>query len=725
MINTMPATNDQECLAQLKTRCRELCNQHKLRQIDLHMAQQVIAYETNLSDQQQIILYLLVVLLSDALAKGQVCLPLSNKSLPGNSLTGQNVSASDNVLRKILPELTVFWPKGIEADQVLMDCASVYCYRSVQDFDSNWEYQPLILDRRYSQSRLYLARYYFYEMTVYQSIQQRLSSVQSCLPSASLTSESISETDHSLSATLQQLFPQSHAQDGQQTIDWQNIAAATACLQPFTVITGGPGTGKTTTVTRLLSALLSQQPDLSIALAAPTGKAAARMTESIRGAKQRVAQRDNANGDNSSNQGLPFADSIPDTSFTLHRLLGWSPRGFRYHQGHPLPYDCVVVDEASMIDLPMMSHLMQALSLNTRLILLGDRDQLASVEAGSVLADLCDAGQEHGPAPEFAQQLSQLTGQNLDAYIEPPCSQMQNALAQLRVSHRFDANSGIGQLAAAVNAGDVNKALTCFNDFDDIELLWHQDTSASDLARSWQPQVLKGYRHYCKAVQGKTAESPATQETMSQRNKIAAILNAFNDFQVLLATRQGLTGVEEVNQRIEQLLRPLLDPQRRYSGAMYPGRAIMITRNDYDLGLFNGDIGILVEVETGAEVEAGIEAEDRREAASQTKLKVAFQSLDEEQGNIRLLMPNRLPEHETAFAMTVHKSQGSEFRDVFLMLPQQWQSVVTRELIYTAITRAKKRFSLLTSMHSLQVGVTTVVQRASGLRDRLWKNKEG
>lgn len=674
MINNLPAADDNERFTQLKARCLELCGQHKLRHIDLHMAEQVIAYEPDLSDQQRIILYLLVVLLSDALAKGQVCLPLS----------GKHASSSDNIAM-MLPELAVFWPKGIVADQVLSECVSVYCYRPDQNFDEHcfdrrWENQPLVLDLCYPQARLYLARYYFYELAVYRSVQLRLSTVQESAP-----------VNANLKQTLHRLFvPRSD-----NTIDWQSIAAATACLQRFTVITGGPGTGKTTTVTRLLSALLSQQPEMSIALAAPTGKAAARMTESIRGAKLKAAQEKETSGGE-----LPLAERIPDNSFTLHRLLGWSPRGFRYHQQHPLPYDCVVVDEASMIDLPMMSHLMQALSDDTRLILLGDRDQLASVEAGSVLADLCDAGQEHGLQPAFAEQLQQLTGQDLSAYKTQNRSLMQNALAQLRVSHRFDANSGIGQLAGAVNNGDVNKALRCFNHFSDIDVFWHRDSSANDVLQSWQPHVLKGYRHYCKTV-----------IEQGRRQNFSAILEAFNDFQVLLATRQGLTGVEAVNQRIEQLLRPQLDPQQQYSGAMYPGRAIMISRNDYDLGLFNGDIGIVVEVPG--------------DVAGEKKLKVAFQSLDQGQSHIRLLMSNRLPEHETAFAMTVHKSQGSEFNNVFMMLPQQWQSVITRELIYTAITRAKHHFSLLTSMHSLQTGVVSQVRRASGLRDRLWEEPKG
>jgi len=666
----------------LKQQCQRLLATNKLRQIDVQLAEQLLQYERQAragaelcdsaaSEQQDTLLYLVSLLVSAALAKGQVCLPLD---------------------RCPLPELIPWWPVKTNLGLSLEGLHCTFRLNgnlhlshtpikermagSIADTDglSGWQNQPLIIDDGYAQTRLYLARYYVYEMGVYQAINTRLQH----------SDDQLSEqARQSLKDTLAGLFPDVVTLNEKGQTDWQNIAAASACLQRFTVITGGPGTGKTTTVTRLLSALLSQAEagkTLHIALAAPTGKAAARMTESIRAAKQRG--------------NLANAEQIPDSSFTLHRLLGWSPRGFRYHRDHPLPYDCVVVDEASMIDLPMMFHLMTALAANTRLILLGDRDQLASVEAGSVLADLCDAGNEHAPSAEFSQRLSRITGQNLQVLNpalamlgQQPGNAMQNALAQLRVSHRFTADSGIGQLAAAVNAGEVKPALACFNRFDDIDLQWLQDSNARSADTQWQLPVMQGYRDYCQAVR-----KAATGD----------IIAAFAQFQVLVATRQGTSGVEYVNERIEQWLRPQLDPEQVYTGVMYPGRALMIARNDYDLGLFNGDIGIVVE--TGS--------------PEQPQLKVAFQSLD---GDVRLIMPSRLPEHETAFAMTVHKSQGSEFDRVFLMLPQQWQSVITRELIYTAITRAKQHFRLLTSMHSFQTGVVTRVQRASGLRDRLWQ----
>lgn len=608
-----------------------------VRDLDRQLARQLLHYETrlhtNASAEQLEALQLAGLMVSVALGKGQVCLPLS---------------------QCWVPELKESWhgigPQRLQA--LLAGCATVY----VAGRDSAYAQQPLVL----AGQRLYLARYYFYEQDVLAQLEQRLASP-------------LQVDDSALAEVLNALFPTLPA--GQ--TDWQKVAAATACLQRFTVITGGPGTGKTTTVTRLLSALLSTQPGLFIALAAPTGKAAARMTESIRNAKQKGA--------------LPYAEQIPDDSFTLHRLLGWTPNGFRYNAQRHLPFDCVVVDEASMVDLPMMHHLLMALAPHTRLILLGDRDQLASVEAGSVLADLCDAGVEHGPDTAFAARLSALTGYSLQQVAEVACSPMQNALAQLRVSHRFDASSGIGQLAAAVNNSDTAAAQQAFERFG-AQVRFQNLSQSSDLSywnnTDWQQNVQAGLQDFCHAV---TAQRPATE-----------VFDAFGQYRLLVALRNGQSGVEQVNRQVEQLLvKQGLLSARPEKALWYAGRPVMISRNDYDLGLFNGDVGITLWHTDG----------------SKPQLKVAFPDSD---GGIRWLLPSRLPAHETAFAMTVHKSQGSEFTRVCLLLPEQWQNVITRELIYTAITRAREQFDVFSSSDSWERGVRARVQRASGLREALW-----
>ncbi|MDQ4425229.1 exodeoxyribonuclease V subunit alpha [Thalassolituus sp.] len=592
-----------------------------IRPIDYQLARQAVQWEAGhgvTSAQEQQALMLTACAVSYVLGRGQVCLELSA------------------------------WPKALAlpAEQIptteqLKRCKTVAVASSETDDVS----ALLVVEGE----RVYLNRYFRYEQSVLQQIRQRVSA------------EGVAASK-ALATTLRKLFPAPEAD-----IDWQAIAAATACVQPLCVITGGPGTGKTTTVTRLLSALLSENPDLRIALAAPTGKAAARMTESIRQARERG--------------GLPHADGIPSISFTLHRLLGWSPRGFRYHSERYLPYDCIVVDEASMIDLPMMAHVLSALAPETRLILLGDRDQLASVEAGSVLADLCDAGTEHGITEAFAARLGALTGYDMSAVIEPECSIMQNAMVQLRKSHRFGEHSGIGALARAVNDGDMQQADAVLDDnaFPDAQRL---PLDADD----WQSHVIDGYQQYCSLV--KEGGSPEW------------ILEAFDQFQVLVALRSGPVGVEETNRRIERLLNRaglLADTSQLW----YPGRAIMITRNDYDVGLYNGDIGIMLRHE-------GLE-------------RVVFRDAE---GGLRFLSPGRLPNHETAFAMTVHKSQGSEFSAVMLLLPEKWQQVITRELVYTAITRAKKQFWCRVGNACWQQALNSRTERASGLRDALWSNHD-
>lgn len=587
------------------------------RAIDQKLARQVLAYEQAQNPQASLSeLAALVQQLSHALGKGQVCLPVTQEQ--GHELAQYQV---------------------------------VYAAQSWQN-TQDYANQPLVL----ANHKLYFARYYFYETALLTEITQR-------------TAYPLQVDLSALQRILNQLFPSSEHRH----IDWQKVAAASSCLQHFTLITGGPGTGKTTTVTKLLSALLELNPKLNIALAAPTGKAAARMTESIREAKHQLSN-------------LFHRELIPESSFTLHRLLGWRPQGFKYHKQQPLPYDCVVVDEASMIDLPMMSHLFAALGPRTKLILLGDRDQLASVEVGSVLADLCDAGVEHGPSDAFAAQLQQVTGYDLTAVAESQPAILQNALAQLKVSYRFHADSGIGNLARAVNEGAAQASEAVFNQYPQ-ELQWLELPAPEQVQpwyQRWQQPLLEGFHAYAQAVQ--------------QQHSAQQVFAAFSQFQVLVAVRKGVCGVEQANRMIAALLqRHGLLSQSSESNQWYPGRAIMITENNYDLGLFNGDIGIAM--------------------VHEQCLRVAFLTSE---GGVRWLLPSRVPSHETAFAITVHKSQGSEFKQVLLLLPHEPQVVITRELIYTAITRAKERFTLISNHTTWRQGLALQVQRASGLREILW-----
>ncbi|WP_175494942.1 exodeoxyribonuclease V subunit alpha [Xenorhabdus mauleonii] len=461
-------------------------------------------------------------------------------------------------------------------------------------------------------------------------------------------------------------------------IDWQKVAAAVAATSRISVISGGPGTGKTTTVAKLLVALIKlyEGQQLRIQLAAPTGKAAARLTESLREAVKKLALAPEQ------------WRSIPEQAQTLHRLLGAQPdsQKLRYGRDNPLSLDILIIDEASMVDLPMMAHLINALPPMAKVIFLGDKDQLASVEAGAVLGDICRFA-EQGYSAQRAEQLGRLTGCSLMPYSVPDLENnapaVRDCLCLLRKSYRFNSASGIGQLASAVNQGDRKAVSNVLNDA--LPDVYFNPLSQDEDYQRLLTETAAGYYQYLAMVNERGAEK--------------AILAEFNRFRLLCALREGPFGVAGLNQRVEQLLhrKGIIALSKNAENRGYVGRPIMILRNDSTLGLFNGDIGIMLK-------------------NRDNELKAYFQLSD---GQIKGFQPSRLPQHETAYVMTVHKSQGSEFEHTALVLPTQYSPIVSRELVYTALTRAREKLTIYAHKPVLDKAVATVTQRRSGLAEWL------
>jgi exodeoxyribonuclease V alpha subunit len=463
--------------------------------------------------------------------------------------------------------------------------------------------------------------------------------------------------------------------------DWQKISAALALSSARCVISGGPGTGKTTTVVKLLALLLQAQPDLMIKMVAPTGKAAARLTESITSTLTELSLDD------------VIVQYMPTEASTIHRLLGVRNNSahFRHHAGNPLVLDLLLVDEASMVDLPLMAKLLSALPDHARLILLGDKDQLASVEAGAVLGDICSFI-NLGYSESKASQLAQLTGFDcLLTNVNKNAETISDQLCLLKKSYRFDQFSGIGYLASAVNQGEIkaHQISALCEQYDDLN--YYMNDTDSDAV--FETLVIEGYGPYLSAL------SVIHQDN---RAKAKELLQQFNDFKILCATREQVWGVDELNKRCENILQKagVLVNRVDRTQTWYVGRPIMVTENSYHLNLFNGDIGLCLENENG-------------------QLRVYFVMPD---GTVADYQPSRLPSHQTVFAMTVHKSQGSEFNHTLLALPDYALPVVNRELIYTGITRAKKQLTLIADLPLVANAIKNRASRNSRLAERLATN---
>ncbi|MBL4940281.1 MAG: exodeoxyribonuclease V subunit alpha [Colwellia sp.] len=523
--------------------------------------------------------------------------------------------------------------------------------------------QPLVFEN----NNLYMRRYYQFELELKQGITERLTErlAKPCLTSLK-----------NISAVVEQLFPtMAMAENQQQTLDWQKIAVANAINKNFTVIAGGPGTGKTYTVTKLLVALLMlNEHALNIALVAPTGKAAQRLSESIIKAI-------------SGFKGLITDDVLavmPTQATTIHRLLGVIPNSpnFRHNKDNLLKCDILLIDEVSMVDLPMMARIFRALKPEAKIILLGDADQLPSVAVGCVLADIAPRPHNgYSPANlRYLAQACQLDAKQLKNAFEQDktaADTHHDHLSFLIKSHRFDGEGGIGKLAACVIQGQFAQSWQLLASSTNKAL--EQLNLVDNKLNTWLSSLVKQY------YQG-----------IAQCSDINQAFVILAKFRVLCVTRQGEFGVDVINQWIKEQLMP----SYQHTQAIYHGMPIMISENDYRLGLFNGDIGLLWRTDDG-------------------HLMAFFEHTSVEQSpaqSYKILLPSRLPKYDSVYAMTIHKTQGSEFDHVAIVLPKQaGHQLLSRELLYTGITRAKTKLTIASNKQTWQQGVKTAIKRYSGL----------
>jgi exodeoxyribonuclease V alpha subunit len=590
--------------------------------------------------------------LSELEGRGHSCVLLPDLAGDPCALLGWSLEEWDALAAAAgpLPKNPKGWAAQLAAcDQVLQ----------VGEFDYG---EPLVIDGE----RLYLRRYWVDETLVAQSIRTR------ALAARPVDSARVRQWLNILFAS----------QRKGEAPDWQKLACAVALRGSVAIITGGPGTGKTYTVARLLALLFAMAGDAAaqqrIALAAPTGKAAARLKQSI---DKALVELDERVGDK-----LPLREHTErmGPARTLHSLLGARPdtRAFAHHRGNPLDVDVLIVDEASMVHLEMMASLLDALPPTATLILLGDKDQLASVEAGAVLGDLCHDAQAGNYSSATLDYVLGASGEEIPAGFLGRGGALAQQTVMLRHSRRF--SGPIGQLALAVNAGDVARA---------EEVLRAGDDAVRWIEHAQQQHVLQlataGYRPCLDLL----AQGPIGEH----EDWVRGVLQRFEGFRILCAVREGEWGVEGLNAAIEQRLE--MDGLLRSGGEWYVGRPVMVTRNDYGTRVFNGDIGLTLV-----------------DPARPGSLRVYFLEGDA----VRSVLATRLRHVETAFAMTVHKSQGSEFRHTVLVLPPDRASILARELVYTGITRASEKFTLVSpSSAALGEAIARRTHRASGLRGML------
>lgn len=617
------------------------------------------------------------VILASALAcklsrSGHTCIPLDKERL-------------EKMLLRIEEEIPVFldFSKIFSWSSILIDSsAAITSCEALSGAALGEKIRPLVVDE--DKGLLYIYRYWAYEHMILERIKEMQGG----------DSKLIGSCDTALvKKAIVSLFSDDKGpcDEGK----WRGAAVATAALRRFTVITGGPGTGKTTTVARVLAILLMINPDLTIAVAAPTGKAAARIGEAIAREKERMVSGRILEGISPDLNGAELLRRIPSGAATIHRLLGSVQESpyFRHNSENPLPFDVVVIDEASMVDLPLMAKTMDALGKESRLILLGDKSQLASVEIGVVFGDICSVENVDFFSPQSVSAIRELSG--LEVASSEKKGWIEGCIIELKENFRFGRDSGIARLSTAVNRGDGNEVMDVLKeargDGDEVSSVLKEAGSDSEI--KW------------------ITKTPTRRESLKKKLKdiivnrckglfggssVEECIKVLESFKVLSPLRKGPFGVVSLNGIIEEILweEKLIPKGARY----YPGKPLIVMKNDYGLHLYNGDVGVI--------------GKDEKK-----DLRAYFPRGDDGPaiGGYRGILPGRLPEHETVYAMTVHKSQGSEFDEVLLILPPEGSPVLTRELLYTAITRARKRVEIWGGEEVIRKCVAERIERVSGM----------
>lgn len=598
--------------------------------LDLHFA----AMMARLEGREEPDIFLAAAMISRGIREGHVCIDpaiYAGKSLPLDAEGKTTLQYPDpETWRKRLTESPVVGRPGDDA--------------------------PIIQD---ASGRLYLHRYWSYQERVAVSLTNRVQGWQHDFDPAILKNR------------LSTIFPDSEGNEP----DWQKVVACLAVLKPVCILAGGPGTGKTTTIAKMIVLLIEAaglDPD-RIALTAPTGKAADRMRSALRSAKDRLLCPE------------ALKTAIPETASTLHRLLGaiQGSSYFRHGADRPLAVDAVIVDEASMVDLALAAKLLDALPSECRLILVGDPYQLASVEAGAVLGDICAGADGNCFSSDLADKLTAF-GAPVTACrnVERP-DPVSDCVITLQKNYRFESGTDLGEMCRMIKTGHSQAAAAVASGYTDGSIMWLPLPEPAGFAESLQEHIINEFDVLT------NAKSPGEALAILERSRI------------LCAVREGPYGVSAVNRIAERILASAGFINLRQT--WYPGRPIMITANDYALNLYNGDVGVTMRDPDGSD-----------------DFFVYFSSgSSHDEERVRKFHTDRIGQHETVYAMTLHKSQGSEFDTVLLILPNQDMPILSRELIYTGITRARKAVTIWADRKILAASLDRPAERHSGLRDAL------